>query len=66
MEPLKTRTIILPIGAKKYHQLIDDKVLYRKKIDAFIDQYPELFPPNIKLGYSFSGFYCILVLYYLF
>ena len=56
MKPLQNRTIILPIGAKKYYQIVDNKFLYRKKVDAFIEQYPEIFPPNIGLGYSFLGY----------
>lgn len=52
----KKRTIILPIGKKKYYQIIDNKLLYRKKIDSLIEQYPEIFPSNIASGYSFSGY----------
>lgn len=56
MKPSKNRTIILPIGTKEYHQIIDSKILYRKKIDALIEQYPEIFPSNIMDGYSFLGY----------
>jgi len=56
MNPSKSRTIILPIGTKEYHQIVDNKSLYRKKIDMLIEQYPEIFPPNIKFGYSFFGY----------
>lgn len=55
MKRLKNRTIILPIGTKKYHRIIDNKLLYKKEIDGLIEQYPEIFPSNIRLGYSFLG-----------
>jgi len=52
----KSRTIILPMGSEKYHQIIDDKKKYKKELDALIEQYPEIFPANIGQGYSFLGY----------
>jgi len=56
MKPLKNRIIILPIGAEKYHQIIDNKILFRKVLSALIEKYPEIFPKEIRLGYRFIGY----------
>ena len=50
------RTIILPIAEKKYYQIIDNKILFRRKLDFFQEQYPELFPASIINGFRFVGY----------
>ena len=50
------RTIILPIDKEEYNQIIDDKNLYRRKLDFFQAQYPELFPVSISRGFRFVGY----------
>lgn len=56
MKQQKNRTIILPIGEKEYHQIIDNNLLFLKKMTVLIELYPELFPHNICNGFSFVGF----------
>ena len=50
-----SRTIVLPIDEDEYNSLITNRLQYRKKIDALIEQHPEIFPEHITKGYSFSG-----------
>ncbi len=50
------RTIILPIDKDNYNELVNNRKNYRKKIDELIEQYPELFPPQIIKGYRLVGY----------
>lgn len=50
-----SRTIVLPIDEKEYKNIITSRLQYRKKVDALIEQHPEIFPVHITQGYSFSG-----------
>lgn len=55
----KTRTkvakpnkrITLPIGLDQYNHIVNDSTAFRKWLDQMIDQYPELFPVDIRAGY---------------
>lgn len=55
----KTRTkvtkpnkrITLPIGLDQYNHIVNDSAAFRKWLDQMIDQYPELFPADIRAGY---------------
>lgn len=50
--PRKNRTIVLPFVQEKYMDRIEDPKKFRKKFALFIDKFPELFPPEIKDGYT--------------
>jgi len=50
------RTIVLPIDEKEYTPIVDNKEVYRKKLDTLIEVYPELFPEQITHGYYFIGY----------
>jgi len=56
MIALKNRTIILPIDEIEYHQIVNNKKMFSKKLSFFIEKYPELFPVEIALGYHFVGY----------
>ncbi len=45
------KCIILPIALALYRQLVHDEKLFRSHLDQMIEQYPELFPAQIKQGY---------------
>jgi hypothetical protein len=46
-----TKRITLPIGLEQYNHMINDRVAFRRWLDQMIEQYPELFPQEIGLGY---------------
>jgi hypothetical protein len=46
-----TKRITLPIELDKYNQIVTDKDTFRSWLDQMIEQYPELFPPEIGAGY---------------
>lgn len=56
MEEKIHRTIVFPIGEKEYHQIVDNKPLYRKKLSALLEKYPEIFPAQIVGGFVFIGY----------
>ena len=49
------RTIILPISEEYYHQIIDNKVLFKKELESLFEKYPEIFPTAISAGFRFVG-----------
>lgn len=51
----KHKTIIIPIDEPTYSCIIDSRFEFRKHLDALIEQYPELFPTDIVLGYILHG-----------
>ena len=56
MNVLTNKTIILPIAEIEYHQIIDNKRLFKRKLDDLITIYPEIFPIEITNGYRFIGY----------
>lgn len=50
--PRKNRTIVLPFDQLKYMDVIENPKKYRVELDSLIDKFPELFPCNIKDGYT--------------
>lgn len=55
MNSINNRTIILPIGEQKYNQIIDDRKIFQIFLFQIIEKYPEIFPPEISMGFSFIG-----------
>jgi hypothetical protein len=51
------RTICLPFTQEDYRASVVDPVIFRKRIDERIAQYPELFPPEIAKGYRMKDIY---------
>jgi len=56
MEEKKHRTIVLPIGKEEYHQIVDNKPLFRKRLLDMLSKYPEIFPQRITTDFSFAGY----------
>ena len=50
-----SKRIRLPFKREEYDEIIDDKKRYREALDSFIEQRPELFPPEIEHGYQLYG-----------
>jgi hypothetical protein len=50
-----TKRICIPISREAYDEMIDDKQRFRETLDSLIEQYPELFPPEIEAGYQLYG-----------
>ena len=46
------RTICLPIAEEAYRQIVNDPVAFRRTIDDWFRQMPELFPANLAQGYE--------------
>lgn len=55
MDYTNCKTIIIPIDAPVYEQLIDKKNEFQSYLDKLIDSYPELFPRTIDAGYILKG-----------
>jgi len=51
----QTKRICIPIGREEYAGMVEDQQDFRETLDGFIEQYPELFPPDIKQGYQLYG-----------
>lgn len=49
--PKNNRTIVLPFDQEKYMDAVEDPKAFRNELDFFIDEFPELFPDEIKNGY---------------
>jgi hypothetical protein len=49
--PRKNRIIVVPFDQDKYAEIISEPGKFRESLDKFIEQNPELFPPEISLGY---------------
>ena len=50
--PRRHRTICLPIAEEAYRQIVNDPVAFRRTIDDWFRQMPELFPANLAQGYE--------------
>ena len=46
------RTICLPVVEEEYQRVIDDAQQFRRMLDSFYEQTPELFPEGIVKGYE--------------
>jgi hypothetical protein len=46
-----TKRITLPIGLEQYNHMVNNRAAFRKWLDQMIEQYPELFPADIRAGY---------------
>jgi len=56
MESQPNRTIVLPIGQQEYHQIVNDRRLYKKYLLSLEERYPEIFPCGMRRGFSFTGY----------
>ena len=45
------RTICLPVSEEAYAQIIDDPAAFRRTLDHYFQEMPELFPANFAHGY---------------
>lgn len=50
-----SKRICIPIERTEYEQIIEDKKEVRQLLDRYIEQYPELFPSEIREGYKLHG-----------
>jgi hypothetical protein len=55
--PSKNRIIVVPFDQDKYAEIISEPGKFRESLDKFIEQNPELFPPEISLGYRMKDIY---------
>lgn len=55
--PRENRTIVVPFDQDKYPEMILNPDKFRDALDYFIKLYPELFPPEISLGYRMKDIY---------
>ncbi len=55
MIPIENKTIVLPFKEDTYDDVFAEKAAYRAFITEQMQQYPELFPPSMKDGWSFYG-----------
>ena len=53
----KNRIICLPFSQENYCENVHDPVAFRKCMDYRIEQFPELFPPEITQGYLMKDIY---------
>jgi hypothetical protein len=51
------KTICIPCSQVQYERIIDDPVQFREFLDQQIEATPELFPPEIQLGYRMKDLY---------
>ena len=56
MELPINRTIVLPIDSKEYNQIIDNKSLFKTKLNFLQHKYPEIFPISMSRGFRFVGY----------
>ena len=47
--------LTLPIAESTYARFLSDASFARQQLDELIQEYPELFPTDIKMGYSLNG-----------
>jgi hypothetical protein len=47
-----SRRIVLPIGRNQYQEVVQDAGVFRQFLDTDVEQYPELFPDEMRDGYS--------------
>ena len=55
MEQNPSKTVIIPIDAQSYEQIVYNRKDFQKYLDNTIECYPELFPSLIKEGYILKG-----------
>ncbi len=53
---ITNKTIVLPFDEDMYDECIDNTPAYKAHVNAYIEEYPELFPDTIKEGWSLHGF----------
>ena len=49
------RTITLPIEESTYEEMLSDSRIFRTEVDHYAEQWPELFPAEIRSGYHLHG-----------
>lgn len=49
--PRANRTIVVNIGQEEYENIFDKAENFREMLDQNIQEFPELFPPEIRAGY---------------
>ena len=49
--PKEVRVICLPFSRSSYPDIVENADLFRKYVDEKVEQFPELFPKDIKNGY---------------
>lgn len=55
MEVNPSKTVIIPIDALVYANIIDSSLKFQNYLDGLIERYPEIFPVDIQLGYILYG-----------
>ena len=50
-----SKRICIPISREEYEETVKDTQRFREMLEHMIDQYPELFPEEIKQGYQLYG-----------
>lgn len=51
------KTICLPFSQEEYNATVADPVAFRKCVDERLELFPELFPPEITMGYLMKDIY---------
>jgi len=54
--PRGAKTICIPIDEKGYAEIIEDPALFRKTLNALLNEHPELFPADMPQGYELHDF----------
>lgn len=55
MEENTSKTVIIPLGAVVYAEIIDCPKKFQNHLDSLIEYYPEIFPIDISSGYILYG-----------
>ena len=55
--PHKNRIIVAPFNQDQYSKIILAPCKFRKSLNNFIKLYPEIFPPEINMGYQMKDIY---------
>ena len=55
--PRNNRIIVAPFDRDQYSEIILVAYKFRESLDNFIKLYPEVFPPEIDLGYKMKDIY---------
>lgn len=53
----ENRTIVLPFDEATYPEVSQDPVRYRKQLERFIENHPNLFPPEVESGFQMKDIY---------
>ena len=51
-----SKALRLPMDEENYEEVISNPKLFRKNLDEYYQQYPELFPESMSKGYHLHGF----------